>query len=160
MNDPQSVRTPNWLTLASAERMQFRARPSSNVLLAGIVAEFSVLVVGSIAFAAVGAVGVGRCVTLAMLAGIALFTGGRFLSIRRREYVLTTDRARVAVGLRSTAVTAIDLEDVDEVALTRRRWHRWLNAGDLRFVANGDEVLTFESVEDPFFVYDRVLNFV
>lgn len=160
MSDPQSVRTPNWLTLAPAERMQFRARPSSNVLLAGIVAGFSVLVVGSIGFAAVGAVDAGRRVTLAMLASIALFTGGCFLAIRRREYVLTTERACVAVGLRSKAVTAIDLEDVDEVALTRRRWHRWLNAGDLRFVANGDEVLAFEFVEDPRFVYDRALNLV
>lgn len=160
MNNPQSVRTPNWLTLAPAERVQFRARPSSNVLLAGIVAGFSVLVVGSIGFAAVGAVDVGRRVTLAMLGGIALFTGGYFLAIRRREYVLTTERACVAVGLRSKTVTAIDLEDVDEVAFTRRRWHRWLNAGDLHFVVNGDEALTFESVENPCFVYDRALNFV
>lgn len=143
------------MTLAPAERLRFRARPSSNVLLAGIVAGFAVLVVCSIGFAAVGAVDVGRRVTLAVLAGIALFVGGCFLVIRRREYVLTTDRACAAVGLRSKSVTAIDLDDVDDVVLARHGWRRWVNAGDLRFVADGEVVLTFRIVDDPRVVHER-----
>lgn len=137
MNDPQSVRTPNWLTLAPAERMRFRADPSSNVLLAGIAAGFAVLVVGSNGFAAVGAIDVRRRVILAMLASLALFIGGSFLSVCRREYIPTTERACVAVGLRSKTVTAVDLGDVDTVVVVQSGWCGWVNAGDLRFVANG-----------------------
>lgn len=155
MSEPQSVRTPTWLTLAPAERMRFRANPSSNVLLAGIVAGFLVLVVGSIGFAAIDAVDIGRRVTLAMVVSITCFTGGCFLVIRRREYVLTTNRACVAVGLRSKTVTAIDLESVDDVVLAQSRWHRWVNAGDLRFVANGEAILTFRFVENPRAVRER-----
>lgn len=160
MSESQPVRTPNWLTLAPTERLQFRAHPSSNVLLAVVVAGFLVLVVGSIGFAAVGAVDVGRRVTLAMLASITLLAGGCFLGIRRREYVLTTDRAYVAVGLRSKTVTAIDIADVDEVVLARGRWRRWVNAGDLRFVANGEAVLTFRLVENPRAARERARTLV
>lgn len=160
MNEPQSVRTPKWLTLAPDERVRVRATPSSKVLLAGIVTGFLLLVVGSIGFAAVGAVDVGRRVTLALLAIIVLFVGGSFFAIHRREYVLTTDRACIAVGFRSKTVAAIELQEVDEVALVRSRWHRWLNAGDIRFAANDGEILTFGFVENPRFVSERALDLV
>lgn len=85
MSELQSVRTPTWVTLAPAERLRFREHPSSNVLLAGIIAGFLILVVKSIGCAVIDAVDIGRRVTLAMVASITLSTGGCFLVIRRRE---------------------------------------------------------------------------
>lgn len=74
--------------------------------------------------------------------------------------MLTTDRACVAVGLRSKTVTAVDLEDVDDIVFDQSRWHRWVNTDGLRFVASGEAIRTFRFVENPRAVHERTRTLV
>lgn len=158
MSDRQSVRTPAWMTLAPGERVLLRARPSTNLVLAGVVGGFLLITVGALPFVAANAVTAGRRVTFALVVFVLLFVAVIFLLIRRREYVLTSERASVAIGVTSKEVRSVDLDDVREVSLEQGRWKRWANVGDLRFVTDGGEDLAFGFVGNPHFVYERTLE--
>lgn len=146
------------MTLAPDERVLLRARPSTNLVLAGIVGGFFLIIAGALPFIALGAPDAGRRVTFALVVVVLLAIAGSFLLVRRREYVLTSERAAVAVGLRSKEVRSVDVDDVRDVSLEQRTWHGWTNVGTVRFVADGGEHLEFDHVEDPHFVYERALD--
>lgn len=158
MSETQSVRTPAWMTLAPGERVLLRARPSTSLVLAGVVGGFILIIAGALPFMVLGAADAGRRVTLVLVIVVLIVVAGCFLLIRRREYVLTSERVSVAVGLRSKAVRSVAVDDVRDVSLVQRRWHGWTNVGTIRFVADGDEDLSFDLVADPHFVYERALE--
>lgn len=158
MSESQSVRTPSWMTLDTDERVLLRTGPSTNLLMAGIVAGFFLITFASFPFIALGAVDAGRRTTFAVTGLVVIGILYLYVRIRGREYAVTNKRVSVASGLRDKAVTSVDIENVDEVRLEQDRWRRLLSVGTLRFETDDDD-LRFSLVGSPHFVYERALDF-
>lgn len=160
MNEPQAVRTPTWLTLAPAERVLLRTRPSTNLVLASVVGGFLLITLGSLPFIAVSAVDTGRRATFALAALVVLLVLGSFLFVRHREYVVTSNRVAVARGLQSKDVRTVDVENITDVSVAQRRLLGLVNLGTVRFETNGGDPVEFSLVERPSAVYEQVLDYL
>lgn len=159
MSEPQSVRTPPWLTLDTDERVLLRTAPSTNLIMAAVVGGFFLMTFGSLPFIAYGTVGTGRITVFAIIGLVLAVTLYLFVLIRGRDYVVTTKRAVIAGGLREKTVTSVRLDRVTDVELEQGRWHRLLSVGSLRFVTEDGPDLEFSFVGSPHFVYERALDF-
>lgn len=151
--------TPDWLTLDTDEVVRVRARPSKNLLLVTFV-------VGTILLLGVGVVAVlfdidimtGRLLSVAVLLVIMGMTGGVYLMTRRREYAVTSHRIYEAVGLISKEVSAVDLDDVDDLRLEQSNVQGWLSIGDIRVDTDDGTAVRFRSIGDPQLVYEHTLE--
>lgn len=161
MGPGRNVGTPAWLTLEDQEQIWLKDRPSKNLLLATFVVG-TVLLISLGVFAAVLPidVGTGRTITAVVLLVVFVLTGGVYLVTRRREYVVTSQRVCEAVGLTSKEVTSIDLADLEDVAFEQSNWQTWLHIGSILFVAGDETAIRFDFLEDPQWVYERILDYV
>lgn len=153
MSDARHVETPEWLTLSPDETVNFRARPSKNLLLAGVGTGMVLLILVSVVVAALGDIATGRVLSFLVVAILA----GIYALVHRWEYAVTSDRACVATGLRSQDCRSVNLDDVEEVRVDRSRWQRLVNVGDLSFVTE-EETLRFAFLHSPHRVQERVLT--
>lgn len=160
MGETQQVRTPSWMTLDPDERVRLRATPSNNLLMGGAVGGLLLITLGAVPFIVTRSVDTGRRVTFALTGLVVVVILGAFLLTRRREYVITSKRVSVAVGLRSKSVRSIDVEDVIDISLEQSRIQRFLAIGTVRFVLDGADDLEFALVGNPHFVYERALDFL
>jgi uncharacterized membrane protein YdbT with pleckstrin-like domain len=153
------ARSPEWLPLGSDERMQLRAEPSRNLVLASLTVGFGLLIAMSITVSFFVDNRTGRLVSLAVLAVIVGLLFGAYLVIQRREYVLTDQRAYAGVGLREKRISSVDLAAVKSVTVEQSRWLQLVNVGTIRFAAGADaDDLAFSFVEDPRTVQQQVLG--
>lgn len=159
MSAPGYLGTPNWLTLDSDEQVRIQARPSKNLLLATfVIGTVLLLGVGVLAILADIDIMTGRLLSFVVLVVIMVMTGGVYLMTRRREYVVTSQQVYEAVGLLSKQVSAVDLDDVQDVTVEQSGWQGWLNVGDLRFVTEDGNAVQFAFIENPQRVYERTLE--
>lgn len=160
MTVPGDALAPDWTALTSGEEVLVRTAPSKNLVLAAFGLAVVVVLVGSAALAS-SSIGprVGRVGSLAMLCAAAAPIAGAFLQTRRREYVVTTDRVCVRVGLWRPAVTELSLGDVEEVSYGRSGWQRVAWVGTVRFHGAG-RIVSFAGVEDPHRLYERSVRAV
>lgn len=158
MNEYGNIPTPTWLTLAPAERMQLRAHPSANVLLAIIVVGFVALVVCAIGFSSAGMAETGIRVSLLLIAFLMIAIAIGFLIVQGREYVLTSERVYRAVGPTSKRVRTVELDRVEDVVFEQPSWQRLLGVGTIRFEIADGESVTFDLVEHPQVVYEHALK--
>lgn len=157
MSQRQHVGTPGWLTLAPDERVVVRARPSKNALLATfVVGTVLLLAVGGLALAFDVPIPTARLLSTAVLVFVFVLTATVYLLTRRREYVVSTHGAYLAVGLTSPEVTSARLADVTDVAVVQSYWQRRLGVGEVRFDGDGGELLRFDYVEHPEWIRERV----
>lgn len=157
MRDARHVGTPKWLTLSPDETVNFRARPSKNLLLAGIGTGMVLLVLVSVVVAALGDISTGRALSFVVVILVVAILAGIYALVHRWEYAVTSDRACVATGLRSRDCRSVNLDDVEEVRVDRSRWQRLVNVGDLSFVTE-EETLRFAFLDSPHRVQERVLT--
>jgi len=159
MSASRHLGPPNWLTLDSGESLRVHARPSKNLLLATFVIGTALLLgVGVLAILADIDIMTGRLLTFVVLLLIMVMTGSVYLVTRRREYVVTSRRIYEAVGLTSKQVSAVDLDEVQDVAVEQSGWQGWLNVGSLRFVTDDGNAVRFALIENPQWVYERTLE--
>jgi len=148
------------MTLDAGERVWLRATPSTNLVLASLAVGFVLLVAMSVVVGTLTDLATGRAVSFAVLVLIVALLVTASLVTRRREYVLTSDRACVATGLRSKRVSAIAIENVRDVRVEQSTWQRWVDIGDLRFVADDGTAVRFAFVDDPAALQEYVAGFV
>lgn len=151
---------PEWVTLDSDERVWLRATPSSNLVLASLAVGFVLLIAMSVLVSFFTDLATGRVVSFAVLVLIVALLVAAYAVTKRREYVLTSERAYAGVGLTEKRVSSVELTDVREVTVEQSDWERVLNVGSLRFVTDGDSQVTFALVENPAHVYQQVRQFV
>ena len=160
MTGPGDPLAPDWTTLPSDEEVLVRTAPSKNLVLAAFGLAAVVVLVGSMVLAAASIdPRVGRVGSLAMLCAAAAPIAGAFLRTRRREYVVTTDRVYVRVGLWRPVVTELPLEAVEEVTCYRPGWGRVAFVGTVQFRGAGRTV-SFTGVENPHRLYERSVRAV
>lgn len=148
---------PEWLTLEDGERVWLIASPSRNLLLAALATGFVLLIAMSLLVSAMDDLGTGRAISLTVLLVIVGLLLGAYALTRRSEYVLTSERASAAVGLRSKRIESVDLEDVRDVTIEQSGWQQLVNVGTLRFTADGD-ALAFSLIGEPSVAYQRALE--
>lgn len=155
MSPPREAPASAWTAPPAGEEVLVRTAPSKNLVLAAFGLSAVVVVVGSAVLAA-ASVGprVGRLGSLAMLGAATAPIAGAFLRTRRREYVVTTDRVSVRVGLWRPVVTELPLDAVEEVTYHRSGWNRVAAVGTVRFHGAGRTV-SFAGVENPHRLYER-----
>lgn len=157
MSDARHVGTPGWLTLSPGETVRLRAGPSQNLLLAGIGAGMTLLLVVSVVVAAVGDVGTGRALSFAVVVLVVVILAGTYALVHRWEYAVTSERVCVATGLLSREPRTVPLDDVAEVRVDQSRWQRLVSVGDLVFDA-GEGTLRFALVGNPRRAQEQVLT--
>lgn len=150
---------PEWLDLESGERVLVRATPSTNLVLASLIVGVVLMLVMSVVVGFFTDIATGRLVSFAVLVLIVVLIGAAFLVTKRREYVVTSERACAAVGLTGKTVAECSLERVRDVTVEQSGWQRVFNVGTLRFSTGRDDV-TFALVENPASLHGRVLQFV
>lgn len=160
MTDLRDALAPDWTTLASDEEVLVRTAPSKNLVLAAFGLAAVVVLAGSVVLASASIdPRVGRVGSLAMLGAAAVPIAGAFLRTRRREYVVTTDRVCVRVGLWRPVVTELPLEAVEEVTYYRSGWERVASVGTVRF-HGAARTVSFTGVENPHRLYERSVQAV
>lgn len=154
-------RPPDWLSLETDEQVLLRASPSRNLLLATLVVGFVFLTGMSLLVSFYTDLATGRVAMFTVLLFILGTVAGVYIGIERREYVLTSDRVCVGVGLLSTRVSSVALDEVRNVTVEQSGWQQPLNVGSLRFATDdeADEV-SFALVDDPQTVYGQILHVV
>lgn len=150
---------PEWVSLTHDERVWLRVSPSRNLVLAALVAGSGLLLVMSVGVSAMHDLGTGRLVSFTVLLVIVGLLVAASLVTHRLEYVLTSERVCVGVGLRSKRTRFIDLENVQDVSVEQSWWHRLANVGTVRFVTAGGD-LAFALVENPGDVQRQALQVV
>lgn len=154
-------RSPEWLSLEADEQVWLRASPSQNLVLGTLTVGFVLLLGMSVVVSFFTDIATGRIVSLAVLLFILALLAATYLVINRQEYVLTNERAYVAVGLSSKRTSSVALEEVRDVTVEQSTWQQLLNVGTLRFVTDGEsEAIEFALVENPASVYQHVLQVV
>lgn len=152
---------PEWLSLAGDEEALLRASPSRNLLLACLTVGFVFLTAMSLLVSFVTDLATGRITMFTVLLLVLGTVAGVYIGIERREYVLTSDRVCVGVGLVSTRVSSIALDDVRDVTVEQSGWQQPLNVGSLRFATDHEaDAVSFALVEDPQTVYGQILHVV
>ena len=160
MTEPGDALAPDWTTPTSDEEVLVRTAPSKNLVLAAFGLAAVVVFVGSAVLASASIdPRVGRVGSMAMLCAAAAPIAGAFLRTRRREYVVTTDRVYVRVGLWRPVVTELPLEAVEEVTYYRSGWGRVASVGTVRF-HSAARTVSFTGVEDPHRLYERSVRAV
>lgn len=159
--DVATASPPEWLALAPGEEVWFRGTPSGNLLLASLTIGF-LLLTGMSMLVSVGTdLATGRRAMFTVLVVILAVIVGVFITIERREYVLTNERVYVGVGLRSKRVRSVALDDVRDVSLEQSNWQQHLHLGTLRFVTHDEaDTLSFALIEEPQSVYSHILDLV
>lgn len=152
---------PEWLSLEPDERVCIRTAPSVNLVFASLLVGFPLLVVMSIVVSLFTDLATGRVVIFAMLVLVLAALGGVYLGVTSRGYVLTSTRACVGVGLLSTRVASVALDDVCDVTVEQSDWQDRLNVGSVRFVTDEEAAsVAFWLVEDPESVQQHVRQVV
>lgn len=156
MSDADRRRTPPWLELEPGEKLWLSAAPSKNLLLAGVGAGFTMLIVGSVIVGAVGNILTGRLISVVMLAVIVGLLAGLYALTERGEYAMTSDRVVARSVLPWRSYRAVPLTRVEEVTIEQSAWERWIQVGGVLFETDGQEPdVRFSFVEDPHFVFER-----
>lgn len=150
---------PEWLTLEDDEQVWLRATPSTNLVLASLAVGFVLLLAMSVVVGFLADLATGRAMSFAVLVLIVALLGAAYVVIKRREYVLTSKRASIGVGLRSKRVSSVAIEDVRDVRVEQSGWQRWVDIGDLRFVAD-EGTVRFAFVDEPTDLYEYAVEFV
>lgn len=152
-------RTPEWLSLAADERVWLQTGPSRNLLLVSLGAGFMFLTGMAILASVFTDLATGRLLMFSALLLVLVTVTGVFVVLERREYVLTSDRVYVCVGLLSTRVSSVALEEVRDITVEQSGWQHRLNVGSLRFVTSDDaDPMTFALVEDPQSVHEQIIQ--
>lgn len=152
---------PEWLDLEASERVLVRATPSSNLVLASLIAGVVLMLSMSVVVGFFTDVGTGRLVSFVVLISIVVLIASAFLVTKRREYVVTSERACAAVGLTEKTVAECRLDRVSDVTVEQSGWQKVFNVGTLRFLTGRKEDgVSFELVENPAHLYQRALQFV
>lgn len=160
MAEPGDALAADSTTPTSGAEVLIRTAPSKNLVLAAFGFAAVVVLVGSVVLAAASIdPRVGRVGSLAMLCVATAPIAGAFLSTRRREYVVTTDRVYVRVGLWRPGVTELPLEAVEEITFHRSGWGRIASVGTVRF-HGAARTVAFTGVENPHRLYERSLRAV
>ncbi|MFT4922844.1 MAG: putative membrane protein YdbT with pleckstrin-like domain [Haloarculaceae archaeon] len=141
--------SPDWLTLGTDEQVLIRTAPSTNLVLAGLVVGFVLLLMMSLGISFVASLETGRIVSFIILVVIVGILVAAYGISASREYVLTDERACVGQGLSDKQPTSVDLTDVHEIHLTQPTWQRLLSLGTVQFVTRDGEHLTFRLIENP-----------
>lgn len=159
MSAPGQLGPPYWLTLENDESVRVRARPSKNLLLATFaIGTVLLLGVGILAIFMDIDIMTGRLLTVVVLTVIMVMTGGVYLVTRRHEYVVTNRRICEGTGLTSKQVSAVDLDEVNDVDVQQSGWQGWLNIGTMRFVTDDGHTVRFALIENPQWVYERTVE--
>ena len=95
-------------------------------------------------FRILGRLGAAASIPLAL----AVYAWTRMPGVIRR-YRITNRRVLVLAGLSMRMKSAVDLEGFDSIQIEVRPGHAWLNAGDLVFLRDGQEVLRLPGVGRP-----------
>lgn len=152
---------PTWVDLGADEHVLVRARPSTNLVLAGLVAGVVLMVAMAVGVGFFAGLTTGRRVSFAVLILIVLIITGAFVVTKRHEYVLTSRRACSAVGVTDRRVTETPLEAVRDVSVEQSTGQRLFNVGTIRFVTDGGTAdVSFRLVENPRDLQRRILQFV
>lgn len=152
---------PEWLSLEADEQVWIQASPSANLVLASLAVGFGLLLGMSVLVGFFTDVATGRVVSFVVLLLILTLLAAAYFVMNRREYVLTSKRVYAGIGLSSKRVSSANLADVSDVTVEQSGWQQLLNMGTLRFVTDGErESIEFALVENPAYVYQRVLQFV
>lgn len=160
MTEPGAALAPDRTRPTSDEEVLVRTSPSKNLVLAAFGLAAVVVFVGSAALASASIdPRVGRIGSLAMLCVAAAPIAGAYLRTRRREYVVTTDRVYVRVGLWRPVVTELPLEAIGEVAYYRSGWGWVASVGTVRF-HSAARTVSFTGVENPHRLYERSVRAV
>lgn len=149
---------PDWLSLATDERMWIRTSPSGNLVLGSLAVGFVALMAMSIVVSFYTTQETGRALSFAVLLSILALLAATYFVINRREYVLTSRRAYAATGLAPRRVSSVDLEDVHGVALDQSGWRGLLNIGDLQFLTDEGDEVRFALIDEPQWAYERALE--
>lgn len=152
---------PEWLSLDPDEEVLFRASPSGNLLLASLTVGFVFLTGMSILASFYTDLATGRIAMFTVLLLVLGTVAGVYIGIERREYVVTNERVYVGVGLLSTRVASVALDEIHDVTVEQSGWQHYLNMGSLRFSTHdGAEPVSFALVEAPQSVYGQLLHVV
>lgn len=149
---------PDWLSIRPDEEVWLRTAPSGNLVLGSLTIGFVLLVTTSIAIGFFTTVVTGRVLSIAVLGVILALLAVTYLVINRREYVLTSQRVCVGVGLFSKDFRAVPLEDVHDVSVDRSGWRGLLAVGNLRFLTTDGTEIRFSFVEHPEVAYEQALD--
>lgn len=149
---------PDWLSIRSNEEVWVRTAPSGNLVLGSLTIGFVLLLTTSIAIGFFTSVVTGRTLSIAVLSVILALLAATYLVINRREYVLTSQRVCVGVGLLSKDVRTVALDDVHDVSVDRSGWRGWLAVGNLRFLTTDGTEIRFSFVDNPQVAYERALD--
>lgn len=154
-------RPPTWLALEADERVLVRARPSTNLVLAGLVLGVVLMVVMAVGVGFFAGLTTGRRVSFSVLILIVCIITGAFVVTKRSEYVVTSRRACSAVGVTDKRVREAPLRAVRDVSVEQSTWQRVFDVGTVRFVADGEHAdISFRFVENPMDLQRRLLQFV
>lgn len=140
---------PEWVTLSSDERVWLVTSPSTNLVLASLGVGFVLLVVMSVGVGFTASLETGRVVSFVTLVGIVALLVGAYGLTSTREYVLTSDRALVGVGLRNKRISSVELEAVEDVEIRQGGWQRPLDVGCVRVVTADGSAVEFRLVGSP-----------
>lgn len=151
---------PDWLDLDGDERVLVRARPSSNIVLASLIVGLILMFTMAVVVSFVTTHRTGRLLSLGVLLGIVGLLVLAFLVTRRREYVLTSHRVCSAVGFLEKEVTSVPVGRVCDVTVQQSWWQQLFQVGTLHFALDGGDGVSFQLVEDPSTLQQRVLQFV
>jgi hypothetical protein len=75
----------------------------------------------------------GRLASFVILIPIVALLTAAFLVVKRREYVMTSQRACAATGLTEKSVVECSLEAVRDVRVEQPGWQQLINVGTLTF---------------------------
>jgi uncharacterized membrane protein YdbT with pleckstrin-like domain len=148
------------MTLDVGERVWLRATPSTNLVLASLAVGFVLLVAMSVVVGTLTDLATGQAVSFAVLVFIVALLVAAYVVTQRREYVLTSDRACVGIGLTSKRVTSVAIEDIRNVRVEQSTWQQWVDIGDLRFVADDGTTVRFAFIDDLAALHEYAAEFV
>lgn len=158
MSHTETVAPPTWLSSTADERVWLRAAPSGNLVLAAMGVAFGIQVGTALLLGVVGDLTTARLLVRAMVIltfGMLLFA---YVTMRRRDYVLTDARAYVGVGVLSKRVETIELDRVEDIVIEKSAWQPWVQVGTIRFITADGDTLTFAFVENPSDLFRRVVQ--
>jgi uncharacterized membrane protein YdbT with pleckstrin-like domain len=138
-----------WVALGPGEQLRLATEPSAKLVLAGLGVGSVLVVAMSVGVEFVSDLATGRVVSLATLVFVVLLVGSAYAVVRTRQYVLTSDRALVAVGLRRKRTTTLALDAVEEVRVRQPTWQRLLGTETVELVAGDGRTIEFGLVANP-----------
>lgn len=125
------------------------AEPSARLVLAGLGVGSVLVVAMSVGVGFVSDLATGGMASLATLVFVVLFIDSAYAVVRTRQYVLTSDRAFVAVALRRKRTTTPALDAVAEVSVRQPTRKRSLGTGTVELVAGDGRTIEFGRVANP-----------